>query len=84
MRLFNQSHFDLVMTDHTMPFVTGSELAVKIRELAPAKPILMITAHGHKSGPRNPVSWVLRKPFGSQTLRSTVTGLLAAATNSET
>jgi len=77
--LFTQSHFDLVMTDHKMPFLTGIELAVRIRRLAPSKPILMITGHNHKSGPGNPVNVVLRKPFGVETLRSAVTRLLSLA-----
>jgi DNA-binding response OmpR family regulator len=76
MSLFAQGHFDLVMTDHAMPFVDGSELAARIRRVAPSKPILMVTGHGHKVGPNNPVNQVVGKPFGCQTLRSAVQSLL--------
>src|SRR5208283_4937986 len=61
--MFAQGHFDLVMTDHKMPFLTGSELAERIKQLAPSKPILMLTGYDNKSCPRNPVDAVVQKPF---------------------
>ena len=79
--LFSQSDFDLVMTDYRMPFVDGSELAAKIRQIAPSKPILMVTGHGYRPSPRNPVNAVLRKPFALAELRSAVNGLLSPVEN---
>src|SRR5258708_5727656 len=53
--MFVQGHFDLVMTDCVMPFLSGDELAVRIRQFAPQQPILMITGKNHKPSPSNPV-----------------------------
>jgi CheY-like chemotaxis protein len=77
--MFVQSHFDLVMTDDKMPFITGSELAARIRQLAPSKPILMITGHYDKSRRRNTVDAVVQKPFSPEKLRSAVADLLSTA-----
>ena len=37
--------FDLVVTDQTMPAMTGMELACKLLELRPGLPIIMVTGH---------------------------------------
>jgi CheY-like chemotaxis protein len=76
--MFAQSHFDLVMTDHKMPFITGSELAARIRQMSPSKPILMVTGHDNPASPRNPVDAVMQKPFAVESLRAIVANLLAA------
>jgi PAS domain S-box-containing protein len=39
----NPDRFDLVITDLTMPYMTGDELASKIKELRPNLPIIMLT-----------------------------------------
>ena len=39
-------HFDLVVTDQTMPKMTGMKLARKLLELRPGLPIIMVTGHG--------------------------------------
>jgi predicted ATPase/signal transduction histidine kinase/CheY-like chemotaxis protein len=38
--------FDLLLTDETMPEVTGTELARKIRQLRPEIPIILMSGHG--------------------------------------
>lgn len=73
--LFAQDNFDLVLTDCEMPFVPGNELAVKIRQLSPAQPILMITGHRRKAGRTNPVDAVLYKPFELADLRAAMATL---------
>ncbi|HIJ89509.1 MAG: PAS domain S-box protein [Desulfobulbaceae bacterium] len=37
--------FDLVITDQTMPFITGFELAKKMLAIRPNLPIIMVTGH---------------------------------------
>jgi CheY-like chemotaxis protein len=74
--LFTQGQFDLVVTDCVMPFVSGDELAVRIRHLAPQQPILMITGNAFKRGPRNPVNAVLHKPFDAERLHQEVHKLI--------
>jgi CheY-like chemotaxis protein len=74
--LFAQNRFDVVLTDCVMPFVKGTELAARIKELAPEQPILMITAYGLKPGLHNPVDAVLRKPFDLGQLRFALAAVL--------
>jgi DNA-binding response OmpR family regulator len=75
-RLFINGHFDLVLTDAHMPFVTGDELAERIRSVAPEQPILMITSHGYAPGRGNPVDEVLDKPFDLNGLRAAISRVL--------
>lgn len=74
--LFTQSQFDLVVTDCVMPFVSGDELAMRIRHLSPKQPILMITGNAFKRGPRNPVDAVLHKPFNCERLQQEIDKLI--------
>jgi PAS domain S-box-containing protein len=60
-------HFDIVLTDETMPDLTGSEFAREIRKLHPEVPIILMSGY---SGPQLSeraqaagVSDVLRKPL---------------------
>jgi YesN/AraC family two-component response regulator len=76
LRLFSEGKFDLVLTDFRMPFIEGDELAMRIRELAPQQPILMITGYSYKAGRHNPVDSILYKPFDLQKLRGAVSRLL--------
>jgi two-component system, cell cycle response regulator CpdR len=76
LRIFTQERFDLVLTDLRMPFLEGDELAVKIRELAPRQPILMITGHAQKPSRMNPVDAILYKPFALDDLRHVMATLL--------
>ena len=75
--LFTRAQFDLVVTDFEIPFMKGSELAARIKQLAPRQPILMITGHGKRPSPDNPVDAVLDKPFNLAQLRKAMAGLLA-------
>ncbi len=74
--LFAKGQFDLVMTDFLMPFVNGDELAVRIRQLAPRQPILMMTGHDFKCRPGSPVDAVLHKPFDYMDLQQEIAKLL--------
>ena len=75
--IFAENHFDLVMTDYKMPFMTGSELAERIKKMAPSQPILMITGRCADACSDNPVDTIVRKPFALETLRSAVNKLLS-------
>jgi len=72
--------FDLVITDHAMPSMTGVELAGHVRELFPDLPVLLATGYadlpaGQKSNlPR------LSKPYDQATLRTAVEKLLNSPT----
>ena len=77
LELFTKGQFDLVTTDFEMPVMKGNELAVRIKQLAPKQPILMITAYGNQLGDsENPVDSILNKPFTMDNLRGAIAMLL--------
>ena len=68
--LFTGARYDLVITDYLMPEMLGDELARNIRNIAPAQPILMVTAYLEKlvhAG--KPADAVLGKPLSIDDLR---------------
>jgi CheY-like chemotaxis protein len=75
--LFTKGKFDLVITDFEMPVMKGNALAAKIKQLAPAQPILMITAYNEKINPDNPVDMIITKPFTFDDLRDAIAKMLA-------
>src|SRR5579859_74748 len=76
--LFVEDQFDVVITDHDMPEMTGDALVASIRTRSPAQPIIMITARAEMLGDRDSgVNAILSKPFGVQELRQTLASLLA-------
>jgi signal transduction histidine kinase len=68
---------DLVITDHAMPGMTGTELAKHIRDIRPALPIILAT--GYAEVPGNLVATIPRldKPYRIDKLAS----MIAAATS---
>jgi len=76
--LVNQQPFDLVILDYVMPGMKGWEVALNIKLMAPALPILMVTAYVEMlSGADKPVDAVLGKPFAVDELRNAVAKLLS-------
>jgi CheY-like chemotaxis protein len=67
--IFTQGKFDLVITDFAMPVMKGNELAVKIKNLAPNQPVVMLTAYAEQRNAQNPVDLVINKPFQLHDLR---------------
>jgi CheY-like chemotaxis protein len=60
-----------------MPQMKGNELAMRIKQVSPLQPILMITAYAERlDNADNPVDDVLSKPFQLEDLRRTVAELL--------
>jgi CheY-like chemotaxis protein len=45
MDIFQSDKFDLVITDHVMPGMTGSQLAATIRNASPKQPIILLTGY---------------------------------------
>lgn len=41
---FKEGRFDLVITDQTMPNLTGRQLAAVIKRISPSTPIMMLTS----------------------------------------
>jgi CheY-like chemotaxis protein len=79
--LIPKHRFDLVVLDFFMPGMQGGEVATKIKRLAPALPIIMVTAYLEKlSGLDTPVDAVLSKPFAVSALRGAIAKLLPRPT----
>jgi DNA-binding response OmpR family regulator len=77
-KLAKESRFDLLITDSRMPHLSGTQLAVLVRELRPTMPILRISG-SHDSGSKGMPSGMatLFKPFRIDDLVATVRSLLA-------
>lgn len=76
--LVKSQPFDLAILDYFMPGMRGSQLALRIRDIAPALPILMITAYLEKLGDsEKPVDAVIGKPFAVEELRRAMAKLLS-------
>jgi len=79
--------FDLLITDMTMPHMTGTQLAAQVAQIRPELPIVLITGlndmplEGYRNHPQ--IKGVLRKPFGGDTLRETVERVLRRGTPQE-
>jgi PAS domain S-box-containing protein len=43
---FRQRHIDLVITDQSMPGMSGDQLALAIKQLSPTTPVLLLTGFG--------------------------------------
>lgn len=80
LELFRREGFDLVITDYAMPEMQGDELATRIKRLAPAQPIILITAFAERfCETPAPVEALLSKPFTFENLRRAIASSLAAA-----
>jgi CheY-like chemotaxis protein len=69
LQLFTGSRYDVVIVDYLMPGMLGDELAQNIKNLAPAQPILMVTAFAEKLVDASPADAVLGKPLSIDALR---------------
>jgi signal transduction histidine kinase len=76
--LLSDANFDLVITDHAMPGMTGTELAARIRHSWPALPVVIATGYAElpDDGPALPR---LSKPYRQQELAELVTQLAGRA-----
>jgi PAS domain S-box-containing protein len=73
---FMSGRFDLVITDRAMPEMGGDQLATTIRQIAPKKPIIMLTGFGDlmdAKGEQPPaVDAVISKPVTMESLAGTI------------
>ena len=79
MKLFseNPSQFDLVITDQTMPFMTGEDLGKEIMRIRPDIPVILCTGYSDLISSEKAMAMGFRgfimKPFtvreGSQLIR---------------
>jgi CheY-like chemotaxis protein len=78
LELVSRQPFDLVILDFAMPGMLGGEVALKIKLVAPALPILMVTAYLEKLNDSDkPVDALLGKPYAVEELRRAITKLIS-------
>jgi CheY-like chemotaxis protein len=78
MELIKIQPFDLAILDYFMAGISGSQVAFRIRDVAPSLPMLMITSYLKKlEDSDKPVDAVLGKPFAIEDLRRTSAKLLS-------
>ena len=77
----DMKHFDLVITDFTMPGMKGDALAVQIKARRPGLPVIMLTAYAESiRASKNPLPGVdalINKPFDLADFRGAVAQALA-------
>lgn len=70
---FRAEAFDLVVTDQSMPGMTGCELATMLKSVAPDLPVVLLTGFGEIEGGRSSeISAVLSKPVAYSELRAVI------------
>jgi CheY-like chemotaxis protein len=78
--------FDAIITDQTMPHVTGLALARAVRELRPEVPVIITTGYGEKVTSeflKRDVAGFAAKPFDAATLTATLRKVLDDARKSD-
>jgi DNA-binding response OmpR family regulator len=81
LRKISSGQYDLIITDRAMPEMSGDQLAVKAKHIAPHVPILMLTGFGqfmvatgqHPDG----VDAVISKPVTIDGLRNAIAAVTA-------
>jgi len=81
--LIEREHFDLVITDQSMPGMNGVQLAKAVRERAPDTKVILLTGFGDEMSGRGErpleIDLVLGKPVSAADLRQAVFTTLAEA-----
>jgi CheY-like chemotaxis protein len=79
LRLATDEHWDLVLTDLDMPGMTGLELLAALRQVAPALPVAVTSAHaldGTMASLLGHADEYLEKPLRIEKLIATATALI--------
>jgi signal transduction histidine kinase len=66
---------DIVVTDHAMPGMSGSELARRIRETWPGLPVVLVTGYADLTNGSDPLLPRLAKPYRQQELGDLISAL---------
>jgi PAS domain S-box-containing protein len=75
--------FDAVLTDELMPELTGTQLAMRVKELRPELPVVIASGYGgpelHRRARDAGVSQVVNKPYESGTIAQALAAAFQAA-----
>ena len=78
----SEKSFDLLITDMTMPVLSGVDLAGELRKINPSLPVIICTGYSEIINPQNKdlfgIDEVLMKPLGHNILAETVKKILSA------
>ena len=72
---FNPARFDMVVTDQSMPGMSGQQLAGEIHKSAPGTPVILLTGFGEMvdlGTPPEGISLIVGKPVSAAKLRRAV------------
>jgi CheY-like chemotaxis protein len=76
LKLYDEGHFDIVVTDYSMPNTKGDQLAMAIKARNQNQPVIMITAYAEmlqfSGNPLTGVDLMISKPFLLENLREAV------------
>ena len=76
----NPGHFDLIITDHTMPFITGLELIEVIKKTSPSMPFILTTGFGDlisdEKASEIGIKKLIKKPFKLYELAEVISDIL--------
>jgi CheY-like chemotaxis protein len=79
--VLEQHHFDLIITDFSMPGMKGDQLVTTIKQLWPEQAIIMATAFAEEFNtfgrPCAGLDYLLQKPFSQLELREAIAQVLA-------
>jgi CheY-like chemotaxis protein len=77
---FREGEFDLVLTDRSMPGMDGTQLALAIKKINPAVPVILLTGYGDITAGSEDypegVNQVVGKPFTMESLREAISSVL--------
>jgi CheY-like chemotaxis protein len=73
----NNRHIDIVVTDHAMPGMSGTELARRIRQSWPELPVVLVTGYADLPNGSDPSLPRLNKPYRQQELGDLIAALAA-------
>jgi DNA-binding NtrC family response regulator len=82
--LSNPDAFDLVVTDATMPYLNGTDLAARIHSLRPRLPIILCSGNSENevqqqnAAARAGITTILQKPMSNDALGEAVRKALAS------
>jgi signal transduction histidine kinase len=81
--LQSDASIELVITDHAMPGMTGTELAKRIRRKWPELPVIIATGYAELPGELDPSVPRLSKPYRQQDLAAVVARLIGGQPGAE-